>query len=112
MVDKEERTVSVPLDWLVGEPTVVTESCTYQDDEEFIPSIANHYGFEMNEVDVEFLEYHGWLTILVLKLKRTRNVVAAYLLIERSEYYCSTIPEVERAVATALIHHTSCHTEY
>jgi len=103
-------TVEVPRRWLLGEPTKVEESMAYQDDPEFIPSILEH--FNAPEGVVEFIQYHGWLDVLVVRDKVSKYFLGGYLLIERDEYFAKTEDDVEQMVATALVRFAVCNFEY
>ena len=107
-------TIEVPLKWILNEPTRISESITYEDDSETIPSVADCFNLVRDEINYEpeFLLYNGWLEVLVFRSKQTKNFLGAYLLIERDEYIAESQEEMERMVANVIVQFAVCETTY
>ena len=113
-MEYDTPTIDVPLKWILNEPITTSDSITYEDDPETIPSVADLFNLNRDEIDYEpeFLCYHGWLEVLVFRSRVTKNFLGAYLLIERDEYTAESEEEMGRMVARALVRFTVCETTY
>ena len=105
-------TISVPLKWILNEPIQIRESITYEDDPETVPSIIKHFRLKEDMVEVEFYAYHGWLEVMVIRQRYGKEILGAYLLIERDEYYAWDEGEMAQMVAQALVRFAVCETTY